>query len=221
MNHLFEKLTKLVAQTSLQLSELQLQQLVQYVQLLDKWNGAYNLTSVRDPEEMLVKHIMDSLVVAPFIQGERIIDVGTGPGLPGIPLAICFPEKQFTLLDSLGKRIRFLNQVKLQLALKNVTPLQSRVEDHQPEQGYDVVLSRAFASLSDMIGWCAHLPANNGQFLAMKGAQAQEEIAALPDFVKVVASETLQVPELNGQRYLVIVQKTEQKIVQKVAIQAD
>jgi 16S rRNA (guanine527-N7)-methyltransferase len=207
MNQLFEKLSHLVAQTSLKLTELQLQQLVQYVQLLDKWNGAYNLTSVRDPAEMLVKHIMDSIVVSPFIKGERIIDVGTGPGLPGIPLAICFPEKQFTLLDSLGKRIRFLNQVKLQLGLQNVTPLQSRVEDHHPVQGYDVVLSRAFASLSDMIGWCAHLPAANGQFLAMKGAQAQEEIAALPDFVKVVASETLQVPELNGQRYLVVVQK--------------
>ncbi len=117
-----------MAQTSLQLSEHQLQQLVQYVQLLDKWNGAYNLTSVRDPAEMLVKHIMDSLVVAPFIHGQRIIDVGTGPGLPGIPLAICFPDKDFILLDSLGKRIRFLNQVKLQLGLKNVTPLQSRVE---------------------------------------------------------------------------------------------
>lgn len=204
---MLEKLRQLVAQTSLQLSEQQLQQLVQYVQLLDKWNSAYNLTSVRDPMEMLVKHIMDSLAVAPFIKGQRIIDVGTGPGLPGIPLAICFPDKEFTLLDSLGKRIRFLNQVKLQLGLKNVTPLQSRVEDHQPAPGYDVVLSRAFASLSDMIGWCAHLPAADGQFLAMKGAQAAEEIAALPDFVKVVANETLLVPELTGQRFLVIVEK--------------
>lgn len=204
---MLEKLRQLVAQTSLQLSEQQLQQLVQYVQLLDKWNSAYNLTSVRDPMEMLVKHIMDSLAVAPFIKGQRIIDVGTGPGLPGIPLAICFPDKEFTLLDSLGKRIRFLNQVKLQLGLKNVTPLQSRVEDHQPDPGYDVVLSRAFASLSDMIGWCAHLPAADGQFLAMKGAQAAEEIAALPDFVKVVANETLLVPELTGQRFLVIVEK--------------
>lgn len=204
---MLEKLRLLVAQTSLQLSEQQLKQLVQYVQLLDKWNSAYNLTSVRDPMEMLVKHIMDSLAVAPFIKGQRIIDVGTGPGLPGIPLAICFPDKEFTLLDSLGKRIRFLNQVKLQLGLKNVTPLQSRVEEHQPDPGYDVVLSRAFASLSDMIGWCAHLPAADGQFLAMKGAQAAEEIAALPDFVKVVANETLLVPELTGQRFLVIVEK--------------
>lgn len=203
---MLDKLRKLVAQTSLQLSDLQLQQLVQYVQLLDKWNSAYNLTSVRDPNEMLVKHIMDSLVVAPFLHGQRIIDVGTGPGLPGVPLAICCPDKEFTLLDSLGKRVRFLNQVKLQLGLKNIRPLQSRVEDHQ--EHYDSVISRAFASLSDMLHWCQHLPVANGQFLAMKGAQAQEEIAALPDFVKVVGNVELTVPELVGQRYLLVLEKT-------------
>lgn len=203
---MIEKLRQLVGQTSLQLSELQLQQLVQYVELLDKWNSAYNLTSVRDPREMLVKHIMDSLVVAPYLHGKRIIDVGTGPGLPGVPLAIICPDKEFVLLDSLGKRIRFLNQVKLQLKLSNITPLQSRVEEHQAK--YDTVISRAFASLSDMLHWCQHLPAMGGQFLAMKGAQAQEEIAALPDFVKVVGKVELTVPELVGQRYLLVLEKT-------------
>ncbi len=203
---MLDKLTKLVAQTGLRLSELQLQQLVQYVQLLDKWNSAYNLTSVRDPNEMLVKHIMDSLVVAPYLHGQRIIDVGTGPGLPGVPLAICCPDKEFTLLDSLGKRVRFLNQVKMQLGLKNIRPIQSRVEEHH--ESYDTVISRAFASLSDMLHWCQHLPVANGQFLAMKGAQAQEEIAALPDFVKVVGNVELTVPELVGQRYLLVLEKT-------------
>lgn len=203
---MLERLTKLVAQAGLQLSQLQLQQLVQYVQLLDKWNSAYNLTSVRDPNEMLVKHIMDSLVVAPHLHGQRIIDVGTGPGLPGVPLAICCPDKEFTLLDSLGKRIRFLNQVKLQLGLKNIQPVQCRVEEHQEK--YDSVISRAFASLADMLHWCQHLPVANGQFLAMKGAQAQEEIAALPDFVKVVGNVELTVPELVGQRYLLVLEKT-------------
>lgn len=207
---LLNQLKTLVAQTSLTLSEQQCEQLVQYVLLLDKWNSAYNLTSVRDPEEMLIKHIMDSLVIAPSLNGEQIIDVGTGPGLPGIPLAICCPDKHFTLLDSLGKRIRFLNQVKLQLGLHNVTPVQSRVESHQREQGYDTVISRAFASLRDMIEWCQHLPAANGQFLAMKGALAQEEIAALPNFVKVVSNIELQVPALIGQRYLLILEKTAQ-----------
>lgn len=209
---LFEQLKDLLALQAdsaqrVVLQDEQIAQLVQYVELLDKWNSAYNLTSVRDPAEMLVKHIMDSVVVAPFLRGSRIIDVGTGPGLPGIPLAICRPDLQFTLLDSLGKRIRFLNQVKLQLGLGNVTPLQSRVEDHQPAEGYQQIISRAFASMSDMVHWCQHLPAADGQFLAMKGALVQEEIAALPDFVKVVGNETLQVPSLVGQRYLVILEK--------------
>lgn len=205
---MFERLKQLVALTSLQLTDQQLQQLVSYVQLLDKWNSAYNLTSVRDPQEMLVKHILDSIVVAPYLHGSQIIDVGTGPGLPGVPLAICCPDKSFTLLDSLGKRIRFLNQVKIQLKLNNIQPLQSRVEDHHPVAGYDSVVSRAFASMTDMVTWCQHLPSINGQFLAMKGAQVQEEIAALPDFVKVVDTIELHVPELVGQRYLVRLQRS-------------
>jgi len=207
MPDLLSRLRDLIAQTSLILSETQLQQCIAYVTLLDKWNSAYNLTSVRDPKEMLIKHVLDSLVVAPHLTGNNFIDVGTGPGLPGILLAIYYPEKHFTLLDSLGKRIRFLNQVKLQLNLQNVTPLQSRVEEHQASQGYDGVISRAFASLNDMLSWCKHLPAVNGQFFAMKGAAVQEEIAALPDFVKVTAIKNLQVPELDAQRHLVILAK--------------
>lgn len=207
MPDLLSRLRELVAQTSLTLTETQLDQCIAYVTLLDKWNSAYNLTSVRNPQEMLIKHVLDSLVVAPHLTGNHFIDVGTGPGLPGILLAIYYPEKKFTLLDSLGKRIRFLNQVKLQLDLKNVNPIQCRVEEHLPEQGYDGVISRAFASLNDMLSWCKHLPAVNGQFFAMKGAAVQEEIAALPDFVKVTAIKNLQVPELDAQRHLVILAK--------------
>ena len=201
---MLDQLRSLVAQTSLSLSEKQLQQCIDYVQLLDKWNSAYNLTSVRDPQEMLIKHVMDSLVVAPHLVGERFIDVGTGPGLPGVLLAIYYPDKDFTLLDSLGKRIRFLNQVKLQLKLSNIHPLQSRVEDHHPDQGYDGVISRAFASMNDMLSWCKHLPQVNGRFFAMKAAAVQEEIAALPDFVKVASVQPLAVPQLQAQRHLVI-----------------
>jgi 16S rRNA (guanine527-N7)-methyltransferase len=207
MAELLTTLRKLVAQTDLYLSESQLAQCVQYVALLDKWNSAYNLTSIRDPQEMLIKHVLDSLVVAPYLTGQHFIDVGTGPGLPGVLLAIYYPEKQFTLLDSLGKRIRFLNQVKMQLKLQNITPIQSRVEDHQPVPGYDGVISRAFASLNDMLSWCKHLPAPNGRFFAMKGAAVQEEIAALPDFVKVDAIHPLQVPQLDAQRHLVVLSK--------------
>lgn len=209
MAELLTTLRKLVAQTDLHLSESQLMQCVQYVALLDKWNSAYNLTSIRDPQEMLIKHVLDSLVVAPHLTGQHFIDVGTGPGLPGVLLAIYYPDKDFTLLDSLGKRIRFLNQVKMQLKLQNITPIQSRVEDYQPVQGYDGVISRAFASLNDMLSWCKHLPAPNGRFFAMKGAAVQEEIAALPDFVKVDAIHNLQVPQLDAQRHLVVLSKSE------------
>ena len=209
MAELLTTLRKLVAQTDLYLSESQLAQCVQYVALLDKWNSAYNLTSIRDPQEMLIKHVLDSLVVAPYLTGQRFIDVGTGPGLPGVLLAIYYPDKDFTLLDSLGKRIRFLTQVKMQLKLQNITPIQSRVEDHQPVLGYDGVISRAFASLNDMLSWCKHLPAPNGRFFAMKGAAVQEEIAALPDFVKVDAIHNLQVPQLDAQRHLVVLSKSE------------
>ena len=126
---------------SLELSERQQQQLVDYVLLMDKWNKAYNLTSVRDPKQMMVKHILDSLAIVPHLEGDNIIDVGTGPGLPGMPLAIAFPEKRFTLLDSLGKRVRFMTQSVHTLGLKNVTPVQSRVEAHNGEVPYDIVLS--------------------------------------------------------------------------------
>jgi len=199
-----QRLVQLIAQTDLTVTEQQIDQLVGYVAMLDKWNKAYNLTSVRDPYEMLVKHIMDSIVVSPHLEGERFIDVGTGPGLPGIPLAIMNPDKQFTLLDSLGKRIRFIRQVIHELKINNVTPVQSRVEEFQPEIGFDAVLSRAFASMSDMVSWCHHLPASHGHFLALKGQFNQQEVTELPEWCSVTEVKSLQVPELEGERHLVI-----------------
>ncbi|HHV6932366.1 TPA: 16S rRNA (guanine(527)-N(7))-methyltransferase RsmG, partial [Haemophilus influenzae] len=152
------KLVSLLAQANIKISDQQIQQLIDLVNLLNKWNKAYNLTSVRDPQEMLVKHILDSLVVSPYLQGDRFIDVGTGPGLPGLPLAIINPSKQFVLLDSLGKRISFIRNAIRELRLINVIPVLSRVEEYQPEDKFDGVLSRAFASLKDMTDWCHHLP---------------------------------------------------------------
>ncbi|MEE1676151.1 16S rRNA (guanine(527)-N(7))-methyltransferase RsmG [Agarivorans aestuarii] len=201
------RLQGLLAQTSLQLSELQISQLVSLVEQLDKWNKAYNLTSVRDPMEMMVKHILDSLVVSPHLQGERFIDVGTGPGLPGLPLAIINPDKQFVLLDSLGKRITFIRQVCHLLKLDNVTAVQSRVENYQQNLDFDGVISRAFASLEDMLNWCSHLPANNGKFYALKGLVPEQELENLPDGLKLHSIESLSVPELEGQRHLVIIDK--------------
>lgn len=202
------KLDSLIAKTDLDVSEKQREQLLGYVGLLNKWNKAYNLTSVRDPADMLVKHILDSIVVSPYLNGERFIDVGTGPGLPGIPLAIMNPDKNFVLLDSLGKRIRFIKQVLHELGIANVVAVQSRVEEFDPEDGFDAVLSRAFASMSDMVEWCQHLPrANSGVFFALKGQLPQEEISLLPEWCSVTDVKALKVPELEGERHLVILSR--------------
>ena len=197
------KLENLLAQAQIQLTDLQKDQLIQLVQLLHKWNKAYNLTSVRDPQEMLVKHILDSIVVSPYLQGEHFIDVGTGPGLPGLPLAIINPTKQFVLLDSLGKRISFIRNAVRELGLTNVEPVLSRVEEYQSEQKFDGVLSRAFASLKDMTDWCHHLPKQDGYFYALKGIYHEDEVQELDKKFEVKDVITLHVPELVGERHLI------------------
>ncbi|MYL93945.1 16S rRNA (guanine(527)-N(7))-methyltransferase RsmG, partial [Citrobacter werkmanii] len=202
---MLNKLSRLLADAGISLTDHQKNQLIAYVDMLHKWNKAYNLTSVRDPNEMLVRHILDSIVVAPYLKGGRFIDVGTGPGLPGIPLSIVRPEAHFTLLDSLGKRIRFLRQVQHELGLTNITPVQSRVEEFPSEPPFDGVISRAFASLNDMVSWCHHLPGQNGRFYALKGQLPEEEIASLPAEFSVESVEKLRVPQLDGERHLVVI----------------
>ncbi|EGG3794627.1 16S rRNA (guanine(527)-N(7))-methyltransferase RsmG, partial [Salmonella enterica] len=202
---MLNKLSRLLADAGISLTDHQKTLLVAYVDMLHKWNKAYNLTSVRDPNEMLVRHILDSIVVAPYLQGQRFIDVGTGPGLPGIPLAIVLPDAHFTLLDSLGKRVRFLRQVQHELKLENITPVQSRVEAYPSEPPFDGVISRAFASLNDMVSWCHHLPGEKGRFYALKGQLPGDEIASLPDNFSVESVEKLHVPQLEGERHLVII----------------
>lgn len=203
---MLETLETLLGQADMALSAAQKKQLLGYVALLHKWNKAYNLTSVRSPEQMLVRHIMDSIVVNPHLRGDCFIDVGTGPGLPGIPLAIVRPEAHFTLLDSLGKRIRFLRQVQHELGLDNVTAVQSRVESFTPSAGFDGVISRAFASLGDMLTWCAALPAKEkGRFYALKGQLSEAELTALPPGFRLESVIGLQVPGLEGERHIVVV----------------
>ncbi|ENS4271134.1 16S rRNA (guanine(527)-N(7))-methyltransferase RsmG [Salmonella enterica] len=202
---MLNKLSRLLDEAGISLTDHQKNHLVAYVGMLDKWNKAYNLTSVRDPAEMIVRHILDSIVVAPYLQGHRFIDVGTGPGLPGIPLAIVLPDAHFTLLDSLGKRVRFLRQVQHELKLENITPVQSRVEAYPSEPPFDGVISRAFASLSDMVSWCRHLPGDKGRFYALKGQLPEDEIASLPNNFSVESVEKLRVPQLEGERHLVII----------------
>ncbi|WP_338883923.1 16S rRNA (guanine(527)-N(7))-methyltransferase RsmG [Xenorhabdus sp. TH1] len=202
---MLNKLESLLAKTDIKLSLPQKQQLVAYVDMLNKWNKAYNLTSIRDPKQMLVRHIMDSIAVNPFLHGTRFIDVGTGPGLPGIPLAIVRPDSHFTLLDSLGKRVRFLRQVQHELGLNNIEPVQSRVEEFIPEPPFDGVISRAFASLQDMLSWCNHLPKPlEGRFYALKGVLPEDELAQLPMGIVLDTVISLQVAELDEQRHLVV-----------------
>ncbi|ASU15503.1 16S rRNA (guanine(527)-N(7))-methyltransferase RsmG [Actinobacillus pleuropneumoniae] len=201
-----QKLDRLLEQAQINLTDQQKEQLVGFVRLLDKWNKAYNLTSVRNPDEMLVKHILDSLVVSEHLQGNNFIDVGTGPGLPGIPLAIANPDKQFVLLDSLGKRITFIKNALRELGITNVTPVLSRVEEYK-EQTFDGVLSRAFASLNDMVDWCYHLPNPQGKFYALKGIYAESEVQEIKNPIRLEKVIPLSVPELVGERHLVLLNK--------------
>ncbi|GAA0860255.1 16S rRNA (guanine(527)-N(7))-methyltransferase RsmG [Aliiglaciecola litoralis] len=200
----FDKVTQPLA---LEITEDQRQKLVDFVLMINKWNKAYNLTSVRDPQDMLVKHIVDSIVVAPFLTKQRYIDVGTGPGLPGIPLSIMHPDKHFVLLDSLGKRVRFMKQAKFELGLDNIEPVQSRVEQYQPDVPLDIVLSRAFASIKDMLHWCQHLVDSQGEFFALKGQFPEQEIALLPDGFEMIESIELAIPMLEGDRHLIKIRK--------------
>lgn len=201
------KLNLLLKKADIVLTAEQKDRLIGYVNLLNKWNKAYNLTSVRDPEQMLVRHILDSIVVNPYLSGQKFIDVGTGPGLPGVPLAIVRPDSQFTLLDSLGKRIRFLKQVQHELKLDNIDPVQSRVEAFKCSD-FDGVISRAFASLQDMLNWCGHLSkAETGRFYALKGLYPEDELALLPNGFIIESISKLDVPELDAERHLVIIKK--------------
>ncbi|MFT6270559.1 MAG: 16S rRNA (guanine527-N7)-methyltransferase [Alphaproteobacteria bacterium] len=200
--------SELASQLEFPVTQTQQSKLIEFVLLLHKWNKTYNLSSVRQPEEMLVKHILDSIVVAPYLNGSHIADVGTGPGLPGIPLAIMCPEKSFTLIDSLGKRVRFMKQAIHELNLENAIPIQSRVEDVLPDLVYDVVLSRAFASLNDMLHWCKHLIDKEGMFLALKGQLHQQELNEIPAQFTLVQSIPLLIPSFNGDRHLVEIKMT-------------
>jgi len=181
--------------------------LLRYVELLARWNQAYNLTAIRDPGEMLTKHVLDSLAVLPFVATGPCADVGTGAGLPGIPLAIARPEVRFTLLDSNGKKTRFVTQAVAELKLGNVEVVQARTEAWEPPVPFPQVLSRAFASLQDFAGLAGGLAAPGGRLLAMKGARPDEEIAALPGGFRLLAVHPLKVPGLDAERCLVELEK--------------
>ena len=185
------------------LSEQQTEMLCHYLDLLKKWNKAYNLTAVKNMQQMVNLHLLDSLAILPYINGHRIIDVGTGAGLPGVIVAIQKPAIEVTLLDGNGKKTRFLNQVKAELGLINVKVVHSRVEDYSSEQRFNGILSRAFASLKDMTDNAAHLLADDGRFWAMKGHYPQQEIEALDSMYTLESCQSLQIPDVAAERHLV------------------
>lgn len=181
-------------------------QFTQYLDLLEEWAQVVNLTAIKNRQEMEILHLQDSLSVLPYITGPRLIDVGTGAGFPGMVLAIARPELEVTLLDSVGKKTRFLQQVKARLKLTQVTIVNSRVEDYDPELKFDQVISRAFSNLTKFVQCTEHLCKPNGQFLAMKGIVPTEEIEALPEKFKVSAIHPLKVPGLNAERHLIVIE---------------
>lgn len=191
---------------NIELDDNKVELLLAYHALLVKWNKAYNLTAVRDPEEMIGRHLLDSLSIIPHVDGQRILDVGTGPGLPGIPLAICFPEKELVLLDSNGKKTRFLTQAKIELKLTNMTPVQARIESFESAP-FDSITSRAFATLKDMVDGSIHLLKEGGNFYAMKGLYPTTEIEELDSRTAVVDCFPLHVPGEDAERHLVKIKK--------------
>lgn len=188
--------------------EARAKQLIEYLTQLRRWNRAYNLTAIDDPGQMVIRHLLDSLAVAPWVHG-RVLDVGTGAGLPGLPLAIMDPELDVTLLDSTAKKVRFLDHVLRTLKLQNVETVQARVETYQLLAPFDVVISRAFSSLAEYAAVSRHLLGPRSRLLAMKGKRPDTELGELPEWIIVEAVEKLAVPGLQEERHLVIMSLNE------------
>ena len=183
-------------------------QLMGYLALMNKWNAVYNLTSLRDPQQMVTHHLLDSLAAVPaFADAHNVLDVGAGGGLPGIVLAIVRPDMKVSMIDTVHKKTAFLNQVKAELKLTNVSVHTMKVQDLVVDDKFDVITSRAFADLSDFVNWSGHLLAEGGKFIALKGVAPSEERERLPQDWKVVDLQPLWVPRLQAERHLVFIER--------------
>jgi 16S rRNA (guanine527-N7)-methyltransferase len=201
-----------IAALKLDLTDAQQGQLMDYLALLFKWNSVYNLTSVRDPMQMVTHHLLDSLAAVPAFDGAAsVLDVGAGGGLPGIVLAIARPAMKVALIDTVHKKTAFLTQVKAELGLANVTVHTARVEQLQVPHKFDVITSRAFADLSDFVNWSGHLLAEGGRFIALKGVAPAEEQQRLPAEWSVSELRPLRVPKLEAERHLVFIERAAQE----------
>lgn len=199
-----DELNQRLREMTLDLPAQAVDQLIRYIELLEKWNRTYNLTAVREPEKMLYQHVLDSLAVLPELSGPRLLDVGSGGGLPGIPLAIARPDWQVVLLDSNSKKTTFLRQAAVELGLKNVEVVCDRVENYQPGAPLNTVISRAFADLAEYAELTRHLLSPDSTLVAMKGLYPHEELEQLPDGFAVDRVDPVDVPGLSAQRHLVI-----------------
>jgi 16S rRNA (guanine527-N7)-methyltransferase len=207
-NALMQVLAEGIAEMGLNVSPAQQEQLMDYLALMFKWNSVYNLTSLRDPMQMVTHHLLDSLAAVPaFAAARNVLDVGSGGGLPGIVLAIVRPDMKVSMIDTVHKKTAFLTQVKAELGLANVTVYTARVEQLQVSDKFDVITSRAFADLSDFVNWSSHLLAEQGRYIALKGVAPQEEQQRLPAAWRVSGVQPLQVPKLGAERHLVFIEK--------------
>ena len=194
-----------------ELDDAQLRSLIAHLDLLDEWNSRMNLTAIRDRPSQLTKHVLDSLSVRPFLRGARIADVGSGAGFPGIPLAVIEPARRFTLIESTGKKCRFLEHVRDALALANVEVVQSRAESYRPDLRFDTVIARAVGPIADLVRHAGPLLGAGGRLLAMKGRYPEDELAARLNGWKVAAVHRLVVPGLEEQRHLVEIVRSHQR----------
>jgi 16S rRNA (guanine527-N7)-methyltransferase len=198
-----------IAAMRLDVSPAQQEKLMDYLALMFKWNAVYNLTSLRDPMQMVTHHLLDSLAAVPaFARARNVLDVGSGGGLPGIVLAITRPEMKVSMIDTVHKKTAFLTQVKAELELTNVTVYTARVEQLQVSDKFDVITSRAFADLSDFVNWSCHLLADGGRYIALKGVAPKDEQERLPADWTVTGLEPLQVPRLGAERHLVYIERS-------------
>jgi 16S rRNA (guanine527-N7)-methyltransferase len=198
-----------IAAMHLDVSPAQQDKLMDYLALMFKWNAVYNLTSLRDPMQMVTHHLLDSLAAVPaFATAQNVLDVGAGGGLPGIVLAIVRPDMKVSMIDTVHKKTAFLTQVKAQLDLANVTVYTARVEQLEVSDKFDVITSRAFADLSDFVNWSSHLLADGGRYIALKGVAPKDEQERLPPEWQVTGLEPLQVPRLGAERHLVFIARS-------------
>lgn len=205
-------LTEAATRFGIELSEPQVNSLIRLLDELDDWNQRMNLTAIRERPQQITKHLLDSLSIQPFLRGERVCDVGTGAGFPGIPLAIVNATRQFTLIDSTAKKLKFIEHVAQSLGLDNVQTVHTRAESFRTDRRFDVVVSRAVGPVGQFVRWAGHLCVGGGRLLAMKGRYPQDELEKLPSGWKLAAVHKLEVPGLDEERHLVEICRSHDKV---------